>query len=163
LVQDVKKKFGHVKDSNIVHPPDINNEPFHPNYVEPKDMTPEDLFDQVEALEFPGNLVSTLRNQFMLDLNTAYFWIHEYRKFLLLFALFRDVVPSTRILHVWQTHLVLNTANFRQCIWKIHCEDVLYKIPFYSSEDYTGYSSTLACYKIIFNEEAPEIMWEQPA
>lgn len=99
----------------------------------------------------------------MIDQNTAYFWVHEYRKFLVLAALFTEIIPSTRILHVWKTHMSLNTPNYRQCVTKIKCKEKLFKIPFYTVEDYTAYSTTLACYKIIFNEEAPEIVWEQPS
>lgn len=161
LVQDVKWKFGHTKESNQVTPPDeINNEPFHPNYEDQDDFIPEEMFEMVEALEFPGSLVNALRTQFMIDQNTAYFWIHEYWKFLVLTYLFKQIVPSTRVLHVWKTHMAINSTNYRACMEKIKTEDKLWKIPFYSVEDFPAYSTTLACYKIIFGEEAPEVVWE---
>lgn len=67
IIVNLKSKFSLVKDQHVVEPPEINNDPFHPNYWGFKDMSPEDVFDLVENIDFSASLVQSLQNKYLLD------------------------------------------------------------------------------------------------
>jgi len=63
----VKSTFGFRKDENVVSPPEINEDPFDPNYVGFEDKTPEEVYDIVESIDFPGTFVHLLQSLFFID------------------------------------------------------------------------------------------------
>lgn len=92
----------------------MNQNPSNPKYMQFLNKDPEEVWEMIEDFEFPSSLSSNLRNKYMIDVNTSYLWIHEYRKFLVLQCLYGfEMVPSYWVEAVWRLHMA-NSFEYRE-------------------------------------------------
>lgn len=160
ILAETAEKFGYAREESMISPPDINNDPFHPLLKTYKN--PEETWDMVEGLDFPPSLADSLRKVHLLDVNTSYLWIHEYRKFLVLNTLFSfKMIPSEKIEHVQRQHMT-NSEHYRQTMKLIGAleEPTMWKVRILKTEDYEDYVTTISCYKNLFQDDPPVNVWE---
>jgi hypothetical protein len=162
IISGVREEFGYQKEESTVEPPEVNNDVLHPNYKVFQNLSPEEVWELVEDLDFSPNLAEELRNRYLIDLNLTYQWLHEYRKFLVLMVLFSyKIIPSIKIEAVWRLHMSM-TENYQEFMSNLHATNVpdLNFSRVYDGNDYEMYAQTLSCYKTLFEEDPPGSIWE---
>ena len=175
VANHVKRSFVHSQDETRIAEHEMNNDLIHPNLnhflKNDLNMNNEDILEVVSTFKFesdsvlPDSFQHNLSEYCFIDLNTYCLWRQEYIYFLVLWALFSyKIMPSATIEKTWKLHMTY-TKHYRRLIAKIQAfQQGETKIPFYNvDEHYEEYSSSLACYKLLYNSEPSPEVWETPS
>jgi hypothetical protein len=144
-----------VKDRNVYH-----------NLLQDRDQTPAEILYSVLDIVFPPKFLSNLQVEQLIDENTANKWFLEYRKYLVLAYLTKDMIsPSEQVDQVWHLHMTY-TQHYRAT-----CQNILQREFKHTpslggsaeSKKYEGvYEETLSFYKAVFLIDPPQDVWETP-